>query len=81
VRGLAGPGAAEHQGGHGSTLSCAAVTYRWDQDGSPAFDDQTAAEDWLSANWQDLADAGVDEVTLLDGDEVVYGPMSLHPPD
>jgi hypothetical protein len=57
------------------------VTYRWDQDASPAFDDQTAAEEWLSANWQDLLAAGVDEVTLLDGDEVVYGPMSLHPAD
>lgn len=57
------------------------MTYRWDQDGSPTFDDQAAAEAWLSANWQDLADAGVDEVTLLDGDEIVYGPMSLHPAD
>jgi hypothetical protein len=57
------------------------VTYRWSQDGSPTFDDQTEAEEWLSANWQDLADAGVDEVTLLAGGEVVYGPMSLHPPE
>ncbi len=55
------------------------MTYRWDHDGSPDFDDQTAAEEWLSANWRDLLDAGVDEVTLLDGDGVVYGPMSLHP--
>lgn len=54
------------------------MTYRWSHDGSPTFDDQTAAEEWLSANWRDLLDAGVDEVTLLDGDEVVYGPMSLH---
>ena len=53
------------------------MTYRWDQDSSPDFDDQTAAEEWLSANWRDLAGAGVEEVTLLDGDEVVYGPMSL----
>lgn len=57
------------------------MTYRWDHDGSPTFDDQTAAEEWLSANWRDLLDAGVDEVTLLDGDEVVYGPMSLHAAD
>lgn len=57
------------------------MTYRWDHDSSPAFDDQTAAEEWLSANWRDLLDAGADEVTLLDGDEVVYGPMSLHPAD
>ncbi|WP_459717576.1 hypothetical protein [Actinophytocola sp. KF-1] len=57
------------------------MTYRWDHDGSPDFPDQTAAEEWLSANWRDLLDAGVDEVTLLAGDEVVYGPMSLHPSD
>jgi hypothetical protein len=57
------------------------VTYRWDHDGSPDFADQTAAEEWLSANWRDLLDAGVDEVTLLDGGEVVYGPMRLHPAD
>ncbi|MFI7674377.1 hypothetical protein [Actinophytocola sp. NPDC049390] len=57
------------------------MTYRWDHDGSPTFTDQTAAEEWLSANWRHLLDAGVDEVTLLDGDEVVYGPMSLHPAD
>ena len=57
------------------------MTYRWDHDGSPTFADQTAAEEWLSANGRDLLDAGVDEVTLLDGDEVAYGPMSLHPPE
>jgi hypothetical protein len=57
------------------------VDYRWSQDGSPTFADQTAAEDWLSAHWPDLADAGVDEVTLLCDGEVVYGPMSLHPPE
>lgn len=57
------------------------MTYRWDQDGSPSFDDQAAAEQWLSAHWRDLLAAGVDEVTLLCADEVVYGPMSLHPAD
>ncbi|MFC4858417.1 hypothetical protein [Actinophytocola glycyrrhizae] len=57
------------------------MTHRWSHEGSPTFDDRTAAEEWLSANWQDLVDAGVDQVTLLDGDEVVYGPMSLHPAD
>lgn len=43
-----------------------------------AFDDQQAAEDWFGAEWQALRDAGVDAVTLLDGDTEVYGPMSLH---
>jgi hypothetical protein len=55
------------------------VEYRWSHDGSPTFADQTEAEDWLSASWQDLVDQGVDEVTLLCDGEVVYGPMSLHP--
>jgi hypothetical protein len=57
------------------------VAYSWDTEGSPAFTDQQAAEAWLSAHWPDLADAGVDEVTLLCDGEVVYGPMSLHPPE
>ena len=43
------------------------------------FDDQAAAEDWLSATWTDLAEIDITQVTLLDGDQVVYGPMSLKP--
>ncbi|HEX4099956.1 MAG: hypothetical protein WAN20_24010 [Pseudonocardiaceae bacterium] len=43
------------------------------------FDDQTAAEQWLSGEWQGLLDGGVAAVTLLDGESVVYGPMSLRP--
>ncbi len=42
------------------------------------FEDQAAAEDWFGAEWPALRDAGVDAVTLLDGDTEVYGPMSLH---
>lgn len=42
------------------------------------FEDQPAAEDWFGAEWPALRDAGVDAVTLLDGDTEVYGPMSLH---
>lgn len=53
------------------------MEYRWSNDGSPVFDDQDAAEAWLGEHWRDLADAGVDEVTLLCDGEVVYGPMSL----
>ncbi|MCP3801805.1 hypothetical protein NLX83_21300 [Allokutzneria sp. A3M-2-11 16] len=46
------------------------------------FDEQTDAEQWLEENWPDLLDGGVDQVTLLDGDDTpVYGPMSLHPPE
>ena len=65
------------------------VDYRWRYtDGTGAdvpgpeltFAGQTEAEDWLSANWADLLDGGIDEVTLLCAKELVYGPMSLHPP-
>jgi hypothetical protein len=55
------------------------VKYRWSHEGSPTFDDQQAAEDWLSDHWRDLVEAGIDEVTLLCDGEPVYGPMSLHP--
>lgn len=57
------------------------MEYRWSHDGSPTFADQGEAEAWLSATWQDLVDRGVDEVTLRCDGEVVYGPMSLHPPE
>ncbi|HEY4017701.1 MAG TPA: hypothetical protein VGM75_03375 [Pseudonocardiaceae bacterium] len=45
------------------------------------FTGQVEAEDWLSANWQDLFDAGVQQVTLLEDEEELYGPMSLLPAD
>ncbi|WP_300014008.1 hypothetical protein [Pseudonocardia sp.] len=41
------------------------------------FDDQQEAESWFSDVWPELREAGVDAVVLLDGDEEVYGPMSL----
>jgi hypothetical protein len=43
------------------------------------FPTQADAESWLGEIWRQLLDAGVDQVTLLEGDRVVYGPMSLHP--
>lgn len=43
-----------------------------------AFPTQGDAEAWFGETWQELADAGVDSVTLLRDGEVVYGPMSLH---
>jgi hypothetical protein len=61
----------------------AAMAYRWQYGNAataPEFDDQAEAEAWLGEHWEELRDAGVDEVTLLDGDEKVYGPMSLHSP-
>lgn len=66
------------------------MDYRWryaDANGDEVtgpvekFTDQTEAEDWLSANWQDLFDAGVQQVTLLEDEEELYGPMSLLPAD
>lgn len=64
------------------------MDYRWryqdDQgrevDGpDETFADQADAEDWFSAAWQELAEAGVTQVTLLRSEAEVYGPMSLAP--
>ena len=40
------------------------------------FADRESAEAWLGEYYSDLADLGVTEVELVDGDEVVYR-MSL----
>lgn len=61
-------------------------------DGSPVSDVPTAgqvgvfpsqadAEAWLGDTWAELLAGGVDQVTLLEEDREVYGPMSLHPAD
>jgi hypothetical protein len=42
------------------------------------FASQADAESWVGETWADLAEAGVDAVTLFEHDRVVYGPMSLH---
>ena len=42
------------------------------------FTNQADAESWVGETWSDLASEGVDQVTLLEHDRVVYGPMSLH---
>ena len=41
------------------------------------FPSQGEAEAWLSESWAELADAGIEQVTLLEAERVVYGPMSL----
>ncbi|WP_239459871.1 hypothetical protein [Nocardioides daejeonensis] len=46
--------------------------------GSQTFPSQSDAESWLGEFFGELADAGVDQVTLLEADREVYGPMSLH---
>ena len=43
------------------------------------FPTQADAESWIGESWRELLDGGVDQVSLLEGDRVVYGPMSLHP--
>lgn len=48
---------------------------------SARFPSQAEAESWVGESWRDLLDAGVDAVSLLREQEVVYGPMSLHPPE
>lgn len=46
---------------------------------STGFPSQSDAEGWLGEQWHDLADAGVEAVTLQHEGVVVYGPMSLRP--
>ncbi len=73
----------------GSPESSAKAIWRWryedaagaevaTDEASPAFPSQSDAESWVGETWQDLADQGVDAVTLFEGDREVYGPMSLH---
>lgn len=63
--------------------------YRWrleDASGAPLtagpsnsvpFPTQADAEAWFAESWEDLADAGVAQVSLLREEAVVYGPMPL----
>ena len=46
----------------------------------PGFEDQGEAEAWIGDRWQELLEQGVDSVTLVEDDEVIYTGMSLHPP-
>jgi hypothetical protein len=43
------------------------------------FPSQADAESWVGESWRDLIAAGVEAVSLLRDNEVVYGPMSLRP--
>ena len=43
------------------------------------FASQADAESWVGEIWSDLAEEGVDQVTLFELERSVYGPMSLHP--
>lgn len=44
---------------------------------SGGFPSQSEAESWIGESWRDLLEAGIEQVTLLEGDRVVYGPMGL----
>lgn len=46
---------------------------------SPDFPTQGDAESWIGEEWKDLLDQGIDQVTLLEAERVVYGPMGLRP--
>ena len=46
-----------------------------------SFPTQAEAEAWFAQDWSLVADEGVDAVTLMEGDTVVYGPMSLQAMD
>jgi len=37
------------------------------------------AEDWLSTFYDDLRQAGAEQVTLLEGERPILGPMALQP--
>ena len=46
---------------------------------SQEFPTQADAETWIGESWQELLDGGIDQVSLMEVDRVVYGPMSLRP--
>ncbi|MET7302843.1 hypothetical protein [Embleya sp. NPDC005575] len=55
-----------------------------DADGAPVdgpqaedFTNQSDAESWLGETWKDLLAAGIEQVSLLEDDAVVYEHMSL----
>jgi hypothetical protein len=44
---------------------------------TPPHANQSDAESWLGEHWRELAEAGVAQVALFDGETRVYGPMPL----
>ena len=49
--------------------------------GGGTFPNQSDAESWVGETWRDLLEAGVHQVTLMEGDRKVYGPMGLNAPE
>ena len=64
-----------YEDGNGGDVEGAATP-----NGEP-FPTQSDAETWLGENWRELLSAGVEQVSLLEAGRVVYGPMSLRPPE
>lgn len=48
-----------------------------DKPDATSFDSRSDAESWLGENFGDLVDEQVAAVSLMEGQSVVYGPMSL----
>jgi len=46
---------------------------------SEEFPSQADAESWLGERWRELLTLGVVQVTLMEDDREVYGPMGLEP--
>lgn len=46
---------------------------------APEFASQADAESWVGEYWRDLAEQGVEAVTLVHQGGTVYGPMPLQP--
>jgi hypothetical protein len=44
-----------------------------------SFATRSDAESWLGESWRELREAGVYQVSLFEGDRLVYGPMGLDP--
>jgi len=63
----------------GETLSDEDVAGLGEVSVSPSFPTQSDAESWVGEVWRELAEHGVDQVSLFEGPAMVYGPMSLHP--
>lgn len=58
------------------------MAWRWTYDNGGAsaeFPSQADAEAWLGESWRGLYDEGARNVTLMEDEREVYGPMSLEP--
>lgn len=47
--------------------------------GRTEFPNRSDAESWVGETWAELAEQGVAQVTLFEGEREVYGPMGLTP--